>query len=140
MVELPSRRIIFTIIKFSPDSGFGQVTSKFIAEVHNTFFLIFCQSCGQTTWNYYNLKQHNITCKLSLDKPQTNSTRQAISFQVKIVFSAQTAREDTSHVKDLQHTCTAAILGGNISPVLSPCTIHITPIVRVVIPQEFWYT
>lgn len=37
-------------------------------------------------------------------------------------------------------TWMAATLGGSTSPLLSPCTMTITPMVRVVIPQEFWYT
>lgn len=37
-------------------------------------------------------------------------------------------------------TCTLATLGGSTSPLLSPWIIHITPMVRVVSPQEFWYT
>ena len=36
-------------------------------------------------------------------------------------------------------TCTLATLGGSIRPELSPCTMVITPMVRVVRPHEFWY-
>ena len=37
-------------------------------------------------------------------------------------------------------TWTEAIRGGRTSPWLSPWTMVITPTVRVVRPQEFWYT
>ena len=36
-------------------------------------------------------------------------------------------------------TCTLATLGGSMRPLLSPCTIVMTPMVRVVRPHEFWY-
>ena len=37
-------------------------------------------------------------------------------------------------------TCILATRGGSTNPVSSPCTMVITPIVRVVSPHEFWYT
>lgn len=87
---------------------------------HNTLSVINnCTTTGTRPWTSYSFKYMFISIYLKLIN-QTSKWHRSDNFNY--------------------FTCTLATLGGSTSPLLSPWIIHITPMVRVVSPQEFWYT
>lgn len=70
------------------------------------------------------------------DSTLNKSATQTSNFSKKNTCNPCLLRGSTSSSSS---TWTCAILGGSTSPLLSPCTIMMMPIDRVVIAHEFWY-